>query len=265
MRVVGPLAIPVLLLALVAGCISNGASNEPVAPASVAALSTSLPTFTKFSFSTDVTSPTDPVDALLGKSHDLSKTFDVPAGTGEVRVSIDVQPAGQDKAAFGDVVLRVKDADGTKAYESGDLAKAGKVVAVISLPKPGTYTLTATYKGVWKVGAVAVSIPLDYTPGLVLNVSSPEQTQVEHTFYPAQVTAKAGAKARMTLFDYDPHAGIDNLQHNIFIPALNVKTEGRTTWGEVRTLDFTAPTKAGEYEFYCEFHKAMLKGTLTVV
>lgn len=257
-------AIATLLALVAAGCLSPDAPTADIAPASVPALSASLPAFTKFSFSTDVQSPTDPVDAILGRAHEAKRSFDVPAGTGEARVSMDAQPAGQDKATFGDVKLHIADGEGKKVFDGPVMLKAGKLVAFLTAPPAGSYSVVATYRGLWTIGTVVVTTPADYTPGIVVNVSSPEQTQVEHTYYPKEIGAAANTKARITLYDYDPHAGIENLQHNIFIPAIGMKTEGKTTWGEVRTLDFTTPAKPGTYEFYCEFHKNSLKGTLTV-
>ncbi|MFA5860457.1 MAG: cupredoxin domain-containing protein [Candidatus Thermoplasmatota archaeon] len=258
-------AVVVLLAAISAGCLTKDEPSPAITAASVPALSVSHPSFTKFSFSTNITSPTDPVDALLGRSHEAARTFEIPVGVREARVAIDVQPTAQDKAPIGDVKVRMLDSGGVLVFESALLTKSAKFVPILTAPAAGTYSISVTYRGVWGIGVVVVTTPADYTPGIVLNVSSIEQTRVEHTFYPSVLTAQAGAPTRLTLYDYDPHAGVGNLQHNIVIPALDVKTDGRTTWGEVRTLDFKAPTKTGTYEFYCEFHKSTLNGTITVV
>jgi plastocyanin len=255
-----------LVLLAASGCLApTEPETEAVAAPGAPSLSSSHPAFAKLSFTTNVTSPTDPIDELLGRPHEARDSFDVEAGTGEMRVSLDVQPAGARDAAVGDIKLQLVDPSGKAAFDSPLLTKAGKMVVALPSPACGEWVIKAAYRGLWTVGAVVVSTPVDYTPGIVLNVSYPEQTEVEHAFYPKRVTTAAGSPTRITLYDYDPHAGIDNLQHNVYLPALDARTEGQTTWGEVRTLDFTAPSKPGEYEFYCEYHKSSLKGTLTVV
>lgn len=258
-------ALLVALAALAAGCLAPAADEtvEPAATPLPPALSEALPTFEKIVLSAEA--DPDPVaiatDAL-GLPREDERALDVPDGTSRMQIALDVQPLAA--ARPGDEVsVVVESPDGAAVFESGALAAATKQIAWIEAPAAGEHRVRVTTKGAWVVGLVAVFEPEGYTPGIAVNVSHPEQTEVDHTFEPATISAKAGVKTRITMFDYDPHAGVENLQHNLYVDGLGAKTEGRTTWGEVRTLDFTA-TEPGTYAFWCEYHEEQLRGRLVV-
>ena len=244
--------VPILLLV---GCL--GAKDAPAATAPAKVDLGPKPTMAKFSF--DATgapaSPLDPVTMPKPATHDLA----VPAATGKLHLAIDVGAP----TAPGDITVTLADAAGKALYTSAALTGAKKLVADVDAPAEGAYLVKAQAHGAWKVGVVATFFPVGFQPGHVVMVSFPEQTKVDHSFQPMSVEVKAGEPVRITLYDYDPHAGIDNLQHNLRFTTFDApKTEGKTTWGEVRVLDFTAPSKPGDYPFECEFHH--FTGTLVV-
>ena len=247
---------------LLAGCIQ--AEPEPVvtAAAVVPALSTSLPTLERDMFTTTAALP---LPEPLAMPATTSREVKVPAGLGWLQIAIDLAPSLTGTAPAEEARVRVLDSNGEAVFELAPTTAPTKGFAWLDPPYEATYTVEVVSKGIWDVGLVTVGLPLDYTPGIFVNVSYPEQREIDHSFKPKEVTVGPGERVRFTTFDYDPHAGIENLQHNIFIPAVDAKTEGQTTWGEVRTLDFTAPTAPGSYEFYCEFHERALKGTLVVI
>lgn len=254
-------AAALVATALFAGCLGESPAEEPRAAPDVPALSASKPTFTKLTFATDATDPATAVTDALGQARARSETLAAPGGTGQLQLAIDLAPP----AAPPDMEARVLllDAGGATLYETPFVAAQTKFIGWVPLVG-GDYELRLESRGAWTVGVVAVFTPTDYTPGIQVNVSFPEQREVDHTFQPSRIEATAGAPTRITLMDYDPHAGTANLQHNLVLPDLEIATEGRTTWGEVRVLDFTAPATAGEHEFYCEFHEQQLRGTLVV-
>lgn len=257
-------ALAGLLAALLAaGCLAVDpppAATTPDAPALEAALSAGKPTSTKFVL--DVTNASGlPVDDLLGRAREVRKSFDVPDGTGAVQIAIDLTlllggPSDE-------MAVRITGPDGEGVFESPATDTSGKLLEIVPAPAAGAHELVATFRGTWQVGLVATFFPVGYTPGLVLSVSTPDSKEVDHTFHPGELAAKAGRPTRITLYDYDPHAGVRNLQHNLAIEGVPQKTEGRTTWGEVRVLDFAAPAP-GRYAYVCEYHEEALRGTLVV-
>jgi Cupredoxin-like domain len=181
-------------------------------------------------------------------------SFVVPAGTGRVRLAFDLRGGPEP------LDLSIVQEDGSAAAQERVTAP-GKLVLEHHTLRPGTHRLSAQSASTWTVGLVATFIPEGFREGLTVMVSQPQQTQVEHRFYPDRLEAAAGATTRLVLNDFDPHAGIDNLQHNLHFPELGLRTEGKTTWGEVRVLDLP-PLAAGAYAFECEFHG--FDGVLTV-
>lgn len=254
-------ALALVALAVSAGCLAP----EPVEPAALVepepALSASLPAMTKGSFAT---APALPLPEPLAQPSVTAETIAVPPGMGWVQIAIDLFPSLRGAGGAETATAILYDPAGGIAFEMSPVSAPAKGFAWLEEPAPGDYTLEVTAKGSWEVGFVQVGLPLDFTPGIWVNVSYPEQTEIDHSFQPDTVLVKAGAKTRFTTLDYDPHAGIENLQHNLYFPDLDIKTEGQTTWGEIRTLDFVAPSQPGKYEFYCEFHERSLRGTLHV-
>jgi plastocyanin len=256
-----PLVLALVLApALVAGCIAKTAEVVPAPrPLSFGA----APTMDKFSF--DATAPpSSPLDAVTGGAKPATHPLKVPEATGSMLFAIDLaSPAQRGSANAGDVTVSILDATGKEVFAAPKASAPGKVYADVPALPAGDYTVSAKATGAWKVGVVATFFPAGYQKGVEVDVASREATAVEHDFKPDHVDAKAGAPTRITLIDYDPHEGIDNLQHNIrFLDAAKIpqKTEGKTTWGTVQVLDFTAPMEPGTYEFECEFHhfKAVL-------
>lgn len=257
------LAFAAALAALAPGCVGGG--DDPAPPPSASAADLGVrPTFAKVSLATPAgAAATAPIDDLLGNPPQATRPLDVPDGTAAMRLAIDVAPDGEPPAEGPyDVTVRVLDAAGAVVYESPKLAQAGKLVADVARAAGGRHTVVAEHHGAWAVGLVAVFLPAGHDPGLVVSVAFPEQTEVDHSFQPARIEAPASKPLRITLYDYDPHAGIENLQHNLFFPTLGIRTEGKTTWGEVRTLDLVAPAQPGTYGFECEFHR--FQGALVV-
>lgn len=158
------------------------------------------------------------------------------------------------------LTLRLEDPSGNTLYED-EVAAAGKFVMLLRDVVPSEVRFFAQSDASWSVGLVATSFPVGFIEGLRLWVSEPAQTQIEHAFHPDRLEASAGATTRITLSDFDPHAGIENLQHNLYFESLGLRTKGKTTWGEVRVLDVPA-LNPGEYAFSCEFHG--FTGTLAV-
>ncbi|HUR69383.1 MAG TPA: cupredoxin domain-containing protein [Candidatus Thermoplasmatota archaeon] len=254
--------LPLVLAALLfAGCLQQAAVPEPEPTPAAAALSASVPEMLREKFMTTTALPLpEPLAMPATTTHDVT----VPAGLSFFQLAIDLAPSLTGTAPAETASVRVLGPGGDAVFELPPTTAPTKGIAWLDPPTAGAYTVEVVSKGVWNVGLVTVAFPADYTPGRFVNVSYPEQREIDHSFTPKSVTATPGEAMRFTTFDYDPHEGIDNLQHNVFFPDLGVKTKGQTTWGEVRTLDFTAPMKPGKYEFYCEFHERALRGTLVV-
>lgn len=88
-------------------------------------------------------------------------------------------------------------------------------------------------------------------------------------FIPANFTVKAGQKITVTVYNYD------DMKHSFTDPGLGVNATiaaGDEKQASKTTFTFTAPTKAGEYEWYCDFpcdpysmaHKGLMRGDVTV-
>lgn len=250
-----------LALALLAGCLAP----EEVEPAAVLepepVLSTSLPLMEKDAFTTTMALP---LPEPLAQPSVTKKSIAIPDGMGWVQIAIDVAPQLRGVSGQEEANVRLLDPAGEVAFEMPPATESTKAFAWLDEPVAGEYVLEVTAKGTWTIGFVQIGLPEDFTPGIWVNVSYPEQREIDHSFDPDTVLVKAGEKVRFTTIDYDPHAGIANLQHNVYFPDLDLRTEGQTTWGEIRTLDFTAPAKPGKYEFYCEYHAEQLRGTLVV-
>ena len=181
-------------------------------------------------------------------------SFAVPAGTDRVRLAFDLRGGSEP------LDLALVQEDGAAVLQER-VTSPGKLVLEHHSLRPGTHRLSAQSASPWTIGLVATFFPEGFNEGLTVMVSQPQQTEVEHRFYPDQLDASAGATTRLVLSDFDPHTGIDNLQHNLHFPELDLRTEGKTTWGEVRVLDLP-PLRAGTYAFECEFHG--FGGTLTI-
>lgn len=249
-----------LVLASAAGCLAKSPEALPTpVPVSLGP----PPTMDKFSF--DATAPpSSPLDVVTGGAKPATHALSVPDGTGAMLFAVDVSsPAERGNANAGEVTVSLLDASGKEVFVAPRSTVPGKIYADIDAPAAGKYVVQAKATGAWKVGVVATFFPVGYQKGLEVDVASREVTEVTHDFRPARIEAKPATLTRITLFDYDPHEGIDNLQHNIrFLDSGKIpqKTEGKTTWGSVKTLDLTTPAEAGDYEFECEFHhfKAIL-------
>lgn len=175
---------------------------------------------------------------------DPAVTFDVGAAS-RLLLAFDLAGGGADA-----LQLRIESPSGATLYD--DTAEAGKLV-LESVAETGTYEVFAQSRAAWDLGLVATAFPVGFDEGTRVQVSFPEQTEIEHAFQPGRIDGAAGVPQRLTLYDFDPHTGIRNLQHNLHFPALGLRTEGKTTWGEVRVLDLPG-LAAGTYAFECEFH-----------
>lgn len=178
-------------------------------------------------------------------------TFDI-GGADRLLVALDL--AGGPNP----LTLRIVAPSGSAVYDAQ--ADAGKLVFEPDA-EAGTYSVFAESTSAWDLGLVVTSFPTGFDEGTRVQVSFPEQDQIEHAFRPARIEAPADQDVRLTLYDFDPHAGIRNLQHNLHFPTLGLRTEGKTTWGEVRVLDLP-PLAPGDYAFQCEFHG--FTGTLAI-
>lgn len=239
-----------LVAAVLAGCADGSAKDADLPPQAILpAPGGDLPSTAKLEFPS---SRPPLVDVLPAQPDALVK---VPAATGHVHLAFDLQ-AGE---GAGPLALRIVAPNGAEVARH-DLTEGGKLVVALALA-PGDHRLYATSAAAWTVGLVATAFPASFDEGLRLQVSTPQQTGVEHRFYPDTLRLAPGQPWRITLYDYDPHGGIENLQHNLHFPSLGLRTEGKTTWGEVRVLDLPA-LAAGSYPFECEFHG--FTGTLVV-
>ena len=232
------LAISVVAGLLLAGCADDdddapptltGATREPGPQ----------PTLTK-----ETVQSTAPPLMLLGQSEPVL-LLEGAQGGGRLLLALDLE------AGASPLRLRLLAPDGSVA-DQADLTASGKRVVEMATAA-GTYELFAESESTWTVGVVATLFPAGFDEGLRLQVSTPQETQIDHSFRPASLQAAAGEPVRITLYDFDPHTGIENLQHNLHFPELGLRTTGKTTWGEVRVLDVPG-LAAGSYAFECEFH-----------
>lgn len=238
-------AVPLLacIAILLAGCASDGRSDEdailgepePAGP---------VPSQQKFAFAS-ATPPMTAILPVMPSEADPVASFLAPSGTGRLLLAFDLTGTGSP------LDLRITDADGRTLHEAR-ITATGKHVAE-PLAVAGRYDIHASSDSPWEVEAVVTAFPVDYVEGLRLQVATRQQTDVEHRFYPMQLTTPGREPFRITLYDFDPHAGTANLQHNVHFPTLGLRSEGKTTWGEVRALDLP-PLASGTYPFQCEFH-----------
>lgn len=244
--------LPVLLLLglALAGC---AADDDPAGVVTSPAVPGVKPVLVKSTFQS--TAPAQPVVPLLPAEATPAFGLEVGSGTAGAHFAFDLQADGP-----GTLDFRVVAPDGQVLKETQVEATA-KVVVVPQPLQMGSYEVYAESTAQWSINVVMAKFPAGFEAGHVVTVSTPDQTEIEHRFYPQEVQLAADTPARLTLYDYDPHAGTANLQHNIHVPELGVKTDGKTTWGEVRVLDLPG-LAAGSYAFECEFHG--FTGTLVV-
>lgn len=244
------LAVTALLAsALAAGCMDDertghGAILGEAVPAGA------LPTMSKASFqATQPPSGTLPLPNVPGMPPSDAEpvgTLQVQAGMGRLHIALDYAGSGEP------LDVRLEGPDGVTIHEERVMS-AGKTVRDLEQVLAGDHKVYATSASPWTVAVVATLFPADSKEGVRLQVSSPEQTEIEHTFVPTRISTRAAEPFRITLYDYDPHAGTANRQHNLHFPTLGLRTEGKTTWGEVRVIDMP-PIALGTYPFECEFH-----------
>jgi len=88
-------------------------------------------------------------------------------------------------------------------------------------------------------------------------------------FLPANFTVKPGQKVTVTVYNYDEG------KHSFTDPMLGINAtiaEGSANHPAKTTFTFTAPTEAGQYEWFCDFpcdpysmeHKGYMRGDVTV-
>lgn len=233
-------ALLLALVVLLAGC----AAPEDAPASGAPRLETAALVTSKDTFRVPAPEAPSPLAPVLGAPAAFAHELDIPRETGRLHLALDV--AGEGRTQFRLV-------SGGRLLATEEIEGGGKLVVLVDTPPGGPARLEVANEGPVEVGLVATSFPAGYQPGKVVTVAFPEQTEIDHSFRPARVALAAHEPPRITLFDYDPHAGVENLQHNLAFPALGAKTEGRTTWGEARVLDFDRPAP-GEYRFVCEFH-----------
>jgi len=92
-------------------------------------------------------------------------------------------------------------------------------------------------------------------------------TQGNFFFQPKEFTVKAGQKVTFNIKNNGTAthnmrvAGADN-QFNTADDATS--KDPRILAGQTSTLEWTAPAKAGKYDFHCDFHPTQMTGTITV-
>jgi plastocyanin len=92
-------------------------------------------------------------------------------------------------------------------------------------------------------------------------------TQNNFFFQPKEFTVKAGQQVTFNIQNngtttHDMRvAGADN-EFNTADDAVS-KSQAIAA-GETSTLEWTAPAKAGTYDFHCDFHRTQMTGTITV-
>lgn len=233
---------------LLAGCAAPASTPSTTStPAAVNGDLGPLPTREKTTFGS-TQPPLLPVMQAMPAA-----TFTAPDGTARLLLAFDLSSPSP-----APLTLRIEGPSGVVG--EAQVTAPGKKVFEAAAPA-GAYRIVAQSDATWTLGLVRTAFPTGFVEGTRLQVSTPESQGIEHFFVPKAITAAADTATRITLYDFDPHAGIDNLQHNLDFPGLNLKTEGQTTWGEVRVLDLPA-LAPGDYAFRCSFHG--FTGTLAV-
>lgn len=88
-------------------------------------------------------------------------------------------------------------------------------------------------------------------------------------FIPANFSVQAGQKVRVVVYNYD------DMKHSFTDPGLGVNATiagGSEKKASKTTFTFVAPSKAGEYEWFCDFpcdpysmmHMGLMRGEVTV-
>ena len=72
------------------------------------------------------------------------------------------------------------------------------------------------------------------------------------------IEVKAGERVRIVLKNQDR-----GLMHDLAVPAVN-KTLDLLEWNESDDLTFTAPKTLGTYQYECQPHRLMMRGTIRV-
>ena len=73
------------------------------------------------------------------------------------------------------------------------------------------------------------------------------------------ITVKAGETVRVVLKNEDR-----GMTHDFAVPALNASLD-LTSWNEGDEVTFDVPAEPGTYEYVCNPHRLMMRGTITVV
>ena len=72
------------------------------------------------------------------------------------------------------------------------------------------------------------------------------------------IEVKAGERVRVVLKNQDR-----GLVHDLAVPVASAVTK-ELTWNRSGKVSFTAPKTPGTYEYFCQPHKLMMKGTIRV-
>ena len=72
------------------------------------------------------------------------------------------------------------------------------------------------------------------------------------------IAVKAGERVRIVIRNEER-----GITHDFAVPALG-EASSLLTWNESDDVTFEAPAQRGTYEYVCNPHRAMMKGTLTV-
>jgi plastocyanin len=72
------------------------------------------------------------------------------------------------------------------------------------------------------------------------------------------IEVKAGERVRVVLKNQDR-----GLTHDFAVPVVSAVTKA-LTWNQTGKVAFTAPKTPGTYEYFCQPHKLMMKGTIRV-
>jgi len=72
------------------------------------------------------------------------------------------------------------------------------------------------------------------------------------------IDLKAGQKVRIVVKNEDR-----GLTHDLAVPIAHALSK-ELTWNQTGKVSFTAPKTPGTYEYFCQPHKLMMKGTIRV-
>jgi len=72
------------------------------------------------------------------------------------------------------------------------------------------------------------------------------------------IDVKAGQRVRIVVKNQDR-----GLVHDLAVPVVRALTKD-LTWNQAGKVTFTAPKTPGTYEYFCQPHKLMMKGTIRV-